>query len=232
MGTKRSGDALDSTLPRPRTSRAKRTKLSPTHEDRSDSSTGPSIGSISEDSALRSTPPATQTTRHSSASSLESLDEDTESSSSISSSDSESKSDEDTEERIVTIGGPKKPNMAREAVTSGAGDLRSRLQNLLPQLATANDLLASQDGVNMEEVDDEEDHIEMNLGLGVLEEARDDDESSLSERDEDHEAAEVESTSTAANPTKHVAKDHDDHIMDDLLNRHSDRRKAGIEDID
>lgn len=84
----------------------------------------------------------------------------------------------------------------------------------------------------MEDVDEEEDHIEMNLGLGVLEEVEDDDESDMSEEDKGHEAAGAESLLTALNSTKQPTKDDDDRVMDDLLNRHFDRRKAGIEDID
>jgi hypothetical protein len=54
---------------------------------------------------------------------------------------------------------------------AGSGDLRTRLSAFLPQLAQANKVLEDgQEIHNMEDVEEDEQHIEMNLGLGVLEE--------------------------------------------------------------
>lgn len=51
-----------------------------------------------------------------------------------------------------------------------AAQLRARLQKFIPELQKANNDMALQaTRLNMEDVGDDEPHIEMNLGLGVLE---------------------------------------------------------------
>ena len=101
-----------------------------------------------------------------------------ESSESENESESESESEgssgtETTEDRIVSLSMPTrrtKPIMDVPGSLSGATDMRSRIQNFLPRLQEANELLATDDtSYNMEVVDDKEGHIEMSLGLGVLE---------------------------------------------------------------
>lgn len=73
------------------------------------------------------------------------------------------------EEEVVTVGGPKKPRI-NPKILSNAQDLQARLKSFLPQLQQANtELAAKGPGLSMEDVEDDEQHIEMNLGLGVLE---------------------------------------------------------------
>jgi hypothetical protein len=125
---------------------------------------------------MKSTPPSEQRDQQSSVSSVTAheQDESEESNSSVSSSSSsESSSEEDEddseEEKIVTLGGPKKPRI-NASILSDAQDLHARLKQFLPQLQQANTELAAKGaGLSMEDVDDGEEHIEMNLGLGVLE---------------------------------------------------------------
>ncbi|KAF8539281.1 hypothetical protein BDD12DRAFT_805509 [Trichophaea hybrida] len=84
-----------------------------------------------------------------------------------------------------------------------SSDLLSRLNSFLPQLSTANASLEAEiaaagnaDTKNIEHVsDDEEQYIEMNLGLGVLEE--------ICSEDEDSDSSAVEKNTIAAllNPT-------------------------------
>ncbi|CCX12064.1 hypothetical protein FPQ18DRAFT_355441 [Pyronema domesticum] len=78
---------------------------------------------------------------------------------------------------------PKKPDFTLPPVT-GTNDLLSRLNSFLPQLSEANRTLEEEikqgkaDKRNIEHVDETtERFIEMNLGLGVLEEIRDGDSS-------------------------------------------------------
>ncbi len=177
MGSKRSADAIDTTAYRLRRPPSKRLKLTPTADD-SISTSPPSSCSVSEDSALQSSPPKSDHTRHSSMSSLQDASQDEVSEisndSGESSSDSDSLSDDD-EDEMVTIGGPKKPLMSHATIASGVCDLKSRLDALLPQMATANERLSSEQCVSMEDVEDGDQYIEMNLGLGVLEHKSDGD---------------------------------------------------------
>lgn len=158
----------------------KRAKLSPGADNNSDSSI-PSSASISEDSALQSSPPRSEDTRRSSASSLRSslTENGPETASSSSSGEDSSASDAESNIVTITLGGPKKPDMGENIVSEESRDLRSRLADLLPQLAQSNELLATQtSGYNIEDVDEEQQHIEMNLSLGVLEHKNMNDESS------------------------------------------------------
>lgn len=63
-------------------------------------------------------------------------------------------------------------------------DLKSRVAMFLPQLQAANEGLQQGDMAGFEDVDDEEQHIEMNLGLGVLTDKRSDIDSKSSSEDE------------------------------------------------
>ncbi|KAI5854597.1 hypothetical protein BZA05DRAFT_370597 [Tricharina praecox] len=94
---------------------------------------------------------------------------------------------------------PPPPTGKKPAFTAppSQSDLLSRLTTFLPQLSAANATLDEEirahgaDSRNIEHVaDDEERYIEMNLGLGVLEEVRD--ESSSDEDSEDDEDEEEE----------------------------------------
>jgi hypothetical protein len=126
---------------------------------------------------MKSTPPREQPAEQSSVSSFpinEHDDLEGESASNVTSSSSSSSSSEEDEdgeedEEIVTLGGPKKPRI-NPGVLSNAQDLQARLKSFLPQLQQANNELAAKGaGLSMEDVEDDEEHIEMNLGLGVLE---------------------------------------------------------------
>lgn len=181
MALKRS--IADSEQAEPRAQR-KRARLSPSGRALSDSS-AMSPGSSSEASALSSSPELTVRGQESSVSSAPSHGNDEDFDSSMESSDESSSStavedddeDEDDEsirepDTTVTLGAPKKP-MIDPKVLSDASDLASRLKAFLPQMQQANSELAERGaGMSMEDVDDEEEHIEMSLGLGVLEQKK------------------------------------------------------------
>lgn len=168
----------------------KRARTASPVEGRSDSSamTG---ASVAEASALSSTPEAvafSQETSHSTANDSDtSMDSSDDSASSIV-EDDENDDDEQEEEdeddnqeqnhgppmadEIITLGAPKKPRI-NAGVLSGASDLASRLKAFLPQMQQANSELSEKGaGLSMEDVADGEEHIEMDLGLGVLEQKK------------------------------------------------------------
>ncbi|KAM3422774.1 hypothetical protein BST61_g256 [Cercospora zeina] len=63
-----------------------------------------------------------------------------------------------------------KPDIDPDVVMAYAKELESRLHAFLPKLRQANQKLVEQSAkLNMEHVDDGEQHIEMNLNLGILE---------------------------------------------------------------
>ncbi|KAK5122041.1 hypothetical protein LTR85_004287 [Meristemomyces frigidus] len=234
MARKRSAAEVEAPAGRPRRADAKRTRVSPNDEDH-DESSAPSSCAVSEDSALRSSPAASNRTRHSSVSSVQSAGYDESDSSLSSSNEDSSDEDSDNEDQIITVGGPKKPQIAREPTSTGAQDLQARLSALLPRLAAANrELDKDGAGHSMEDVEDGEQHIEMNLGLGVLEEKQDGDSSSSGEESEDESESELSDdtdvpTSSAAVKREQDGKD--TQVMDKLLRQRTGRRKAGIEDL-
>ncbi|KAI8372548.1 hypothetical protein EDC96DRAFT_52232 [Choanephora cucurbitarum] len=65
----------------------------------------------------------------------------------------------------------------------GSSDILSRVQAFLPQMKEANEQLKHADPskLDIENVDDQEQYIEMNLGLGVFEEKKDESDSSSDE---------------------------------------------------
>lgn len=231
MATKRTADALEAPTSRHRRQPAKRARLSPTAEERTNSSE-PSSCSVSEDSALQSSPPASPRQRVSSMSSLETADSVSDSESS-SSSDSESDLSESDEDDIVTIGAPKKPNIQRMNTSDGQQDLKARIAALLPQLEKANSLLTSEgEKHSMEDVEDGEQHIEMNLGLGVLEERDEEgsdssDESEASSDDDDDDASALPISSGVVKSSQRSEAG----VMDALTGRRSRKEKAGIEEV-
>ncbi|KAK5167590.1 uncharacterized protein LTR77_007289 [Saxophila tyrrhenica] len=234
MAIKRSVEEAGASAARPRRQHLKRIKISPTHED-TDNSSEASSGSVSEDSALRSSPQPSDPERNSSMSSLEPSaangDDDSESSiSSTSSEDSEIDSDSETE--ITTIGQPKKPPIHKQGLQEGAQDLRSRLSSFLPQMAEANRLLADKsDGYSLEEVGEDEQHIEMNLGLGVLEQQGEEDaENSLDESsDEEDVGEELPAFSEGVNGVK---QDREADVLGKLMGQDRKRQKVGIQEAD
>lgn len=83
----------------------------------------------------------------------------------------ESSSDEDGDGDVDMLPPGQKPDFSAK-IAAGAPSLEDRLKSFLPQLAEANSKL-DQDGgkgQNIEDVKDDEPHIEMSLGLGLLEE--------------------------------------------------------------
>ncbi|KAK5133326.1 hypothetical protein LTR08_007851 [Meristemomyces frigidus] len=218
--------------PRPHRAEAKRTKLSTLDVARSNSS-APSSCSVSEASALQSSPAASDRSRHSSASSMHpDVDDGSESSVSSSSDESSEEASED-EERVVPVGGPKKPEIADDGMLVGAHDFKARLSAFLPRLAAANSEL-DKDGAghSMEDVEDGEQHIEMNLGLGVLEEKQAGDSSSSDESSDcDSEDADDEDVPVSSDVVKREKEDRDTQVMDKLLGQKRGRRKGGVEEM-
>lgn len=232
MGTKRPAEEAEQVRLRPRRETAKKAKLSPVEEA---NSSEPSSCSVSEHSALQSSPPASEHTRESSLSSLHVTSHEDGSEASVSSSTSSETSESESDEDIVTIGGPKKPTISSSLFSDDAAeDIRSRLRTLLPQMAQANDLLTSEGPVqNMEDVEDDEQHIEMNLGLGVLEEQPENDTSNSSDGSSDageepEDREDLPASSCAAQRAKDgKASD----VMSKLMGQRADQRKVGIEDL-
>jgi hypothetical protein len=147
-----------------------------------------------------------------------------ESSSSEESDDSTSDEGESESDDIATVKPGSKPNFSAR-VASGAPSLEDRLKSFLPQLAEANNKL-QQDGVNgfsMEDVKEDEPHIEMNLGLGVLKEmnGKDGEEGADSSEDE-----EEDGDATASPERKRREKD----IMGKLMGGRKNEA-AGIEEV-
>lgn len=166
-------------------------------------------------------------------SSLEPTASTSDSESSIS-SDSDSDSELDEEDSIVTICGQKKPDIHRMNDTHGRSDLMSRVAAFLPQLQEANGLLMSEgERYSMEDVEDGEQHIEMNLGLGVLEEQRRDEESSTTDSStDDEEDEEVEADPPVSSAVvNHPSREKETRYMDALTGRSKETRSSGIEEI-
>lgn len=147
-------------------------------------------------------------------------DDEDSSSEAESSSDNDSTSEEEDNNDIPTLKPGVKPDFSSaRKLTAGAPSLQDRLKSFLPQLAEANSKLAK-DGVNafsMEDVGEDEPHIEMDLGLGVLEEKREGENES---EDEDEDGEEKE--------RKRKEKD----VMSELMGRKGeDNLTKGIEEI-
>lgn len=235
MGVKRGADAGQRPSTRYKRKDLKRVKLTRSNEDNHDSS-GPSSCSVSEDSALQSSPPASEHGRKSSVSSIQSPVSNDESISSAVASDSDtsSVSSNGEDEEIITIGGPQKPRRIQTDVMKGAQDLRTRLNTFLPELAASNELLSSNGAkLNIEDVGDGEEHIEMNLGLGVLEEKKDDESDSESdtvsegEDEEDIKDPIIHSSDAVPQPPERRQPD----IIRKAFGRSRAPRRPGIEDM-
>ncbi|KAI7278957.1 hypothetical protein KC345_g5619 [Hortaea werneckii] len=232
MTYKRSSAELAGAPARPPSKEMKRTRLSPSTQQRGNSSE-PSSCSVSEDSAARSTPP-TSTHEQNSSLSSPSSDDESDTVSSLSTSSEES-SDSEGEDSVHTIGGPKKPEMDGQRSTESARNLQSRLSAFLPQLEAANQQLETDGGGHsIEEVEDGDQHIEMNLGLGVLEEKRDDGSNSSEESSDEDEVMHGDgmdaSAPTGAEKQGHGSKD--THVLEKLKGaRCHDDSKGGIQEI-
>ena len=95
-------------------------------------------------------------------------------------------------------------------------------------------MLAGGRGVpSMEDVDEDKQHIEMDLGLGVLEEKMDDDSSSsLSDSSSNEDEGPVEDDLPASSGTaKRMSEDKETNIMEKLVGQRQGRRKVGIEEL-
>ena len=172
--------------------------MAPPTANASTSSTAPSNTTLT----LRSTPlaeshnteaPASSVPSESvSSSSEEDEEEDEEDDSSEADSDSdeedgEDEEDEERDEEATRV--PTKPNMR----VNEAGDLKSRLAAFLPQLAESNlqieQLKKRGEYKGMEDVEEGSQYIEMDLGLGVLEEKKPGQEEEEEDEDEKMEEA-------------------------------------------
>ena len=112
-------------------------------------------------------------------------DSDSDGDASTSDSDSEEDASEE-EEQIPTLKPGTKPDFSSvRRIASGAPSLEDRLKAFLPQLAEANSKLqkGGEGEYSMEVVGEDEPHIEMDLGLGVLEETNGDGGSESDEED-------------------------------------------------
>jgi hypothetical protein len=245
MSVKRKSDVLESSIAQQRP----RKQIKHSQEQRRGShNSEPSSSYVSEDSTLQSISSTAKCGSNSSMSSLpistshgqdSASDMSTSSSeSSISETDSGFESDmEDEEEDIVTIGGPKKPNIQRANEVDTAHSLHARLASLLPQIAEANRLLKSRpSGHSMEDVEEGEQHIEMNLGLGVLEKQYDssDSTSSSSESSADEDREEMEECDTGldiSTKTSRKSQNRELDVMGKLLGQRHERQNKTIEDV-
>ena len=124
--------------------------------------------------------------------------------------------------------------MSHNHIANGAQDLRARLAFLLPQLAEANKVIVREQGKHsLESVDEDEQHIEMNLGLGVLEEKYEDESSGTSESssNRDDEEGDEEGVPTSSGTVKRLPEDRDIKVMSKLLRQRPTRKEVDIEDI-
>jgi hypothetical protein len=149
---------------------------------------------------------------------------DSDASSSSGESDASTSEEEDEdEEEIATIKPGTKPNFSAR-VASGAPSLADRLKSFLPQMAEANSKLEQGDAneYSMEAVKDDEPHIEMDLGLGVLEETNGKD----GEDSDDDEDEEKDGDTSASPERKRKEKD----VMGKLMGK-KENQTAGIEEV-
>lgn len=222
--------------------RSVRRELLPSALEPSDSS-APNSCSASEDSALFST-------EHSSGNETANSDLDSTSSSAVSESSDDTSSGSDSENEsmngedgsedesmneaeveIVTLPLPKKakkPTIKAVEVVGQEVDLGARLKRFLPQLAAANQELEAYRAAgmlkerNLEVVDEEagKEYIEMDLGLGVLEET------SSNSRDSGSRGYYDDSTDTTALETEE--KD----ILGKLMGRTKRKDGIGIQEVE
>ena len=162
--------------------------------------------------------PTTTTTTTQAETASSSADSDSDDAS-TSDSDSEEDASEE-EEEIATLKPGVKPDFSRaRAIASGAPSLEDRLKAFLPQLAEANSRLqkGGEGEYSMEVVGEDEPHIEMDLGLGVLEETNGD---GGSESDEE------EGEEKGEGGRERKEKD----VMGELMGK-KENQTAGIEEV-
>lgn len=137
-----------------------------------------------------------------------------------STSGSEEESEEE-EEEIATLKPGVKPDFSSaRTFAAGAPSLADRLKAFLPQLAEANSKLqkGGENEYSMEVVGDDEPHIEMDLGLGVLEERNGEGDSESDEDEED------------GDESKDKGKGKEKDVMGKLMGK-KENQTAGIEEV-
>ncbi|GAB7328475.1 hypothetical protein MBLNU13_g00445t1 [Cladosporium sp. NU13] len=150
-------------------------------------------------------------------------DSDSDDDASTSDSDSEEDASEG-EEQIPTLKPGTKPDFSSaRRIASGAPSLEDRLKAFLPQLAEANSKLqkGGEGEYSMEFVGEDEPHIEMDLGLGVLEETKGGSESENESDEGDEESGEGEGE-------RKSKKEKD--VMAELMGK-KENVTAGIEEV-
>ncbi|KAK0928306.1 hypothetical protein LTR29_017399 [Friedmanniomyces endolithicus] len=255
MARKRPASDMDVQSLRPLRTTQKRARISASDNDDHSDSSALSSGLVSVASALESSPPASpqqQRRRNSSVSSLPSStphsdgEAEVESSSSSNAEESsEDPSDGSDEEAVTAVHGTKKPAMAKgkERLLEGAQDLSARISALLPRLAAANSALLDTNGEgshghSLEDVEEGEGYIEMDLGLGVLEEKTGGDGDSDSSGDEsggDYEeqaGADHVPVSSGAVGRDRGQTASDTYILGKLMGQRRVERKSGVEALD
>ncbi|EME86030.1 uncharacterized protein MYCFIDRAFT_81976 [Pseudocercospora fijiensis CIRAD86] len=203
----------------------KRPRRMPNHERSSDSeSSGPSSASD-----LESSPVASANTAATSTSSIaSSTSSDSESSDESSDgSDSEDEVQDDPDAEIITIRPTtSKPSIDPARVKSYAKELQARLDDFMPRLRQANnDLAAKGSSLSMEDVTEGEQHIEMNLGLGVLEQTGDE-----SNKSGDV-AVRAEAKSPSSSDDADEASDDEANIMSRLMSAPATNGKISIQEV-
>ncbi|KXS94373.1 hypothetical protein AC578_6591 [Pseudocercospora eumusae] len=177
MAPKRSSTDAGIELPSRTRHSAKRPRRTSDHENSSEcESSTPSSASDLESSPVASAETAaTSTSSIASSVSSDSESSDEHSSESEDESDSEDELNNDQGPEIITIRPPtSRPSIDPARLKSYAKELQARLDEFMPRLRQANsDLAAKGSNLSMEDVAEGEQHIEMNLGLGVLEQKDD-----------------------------------------------------------
>lgn len=193
----------------------------------SETNSSPEAVTRGQDSSVSSAP--SHATMDESDSSMEGDSVDSESSTSEEEEEEEDDDDGDpNRSEVVTLGAPKKPTIKAGAFT-GASDLASRLKAFLPQMQQANnDLAKSGAGLSMEDVDDGEPHIEMSLGLGVLEQKKEEDLEDLLRKKAGSGADDDQSGSDSDDQ---ASKDEPD-VLDRLMNMEREVARAGQPSIE
>ncbi|QIW94502.1 hypothetical protein AMS68_000020 [Peltaster fructicola] len=128
-----------------------------------------------------------------------------------------------SDEDITTVNRHSKPSFVLPASLS-SHSLHDRLRSFLPELAQSNEKLAHETNKSLEDVGDEEEHISMELGLGVLEQQPDE-----SDKDETDSGSDS-SKDSKDHATPVLSKADDDH-MRKLLGQSTSVEKANIEEV-
>lgn len=134
-------------------------------------------------------------------------------------------SSKSNEEAVIHLHGQQKPSFVLPAALTGQS-LHDRLQSFLPELAASNKALASNHDMSMEDVGDEDEHIMMELGLGVLQEQP--------ERcsGDDSSNTDTDSVKSAQADAAVAPQTTDEDTMRKLLGRAKTAKQVEIEEVD